>query len=81
MVLNLIRGLPVKRADEVLQFSDREVSNDIRTALESMLGLPVVYNNDGNAAALYAHFVRFGPEAAQHSSISAIVSWITVAPR
>ncbi len=46
---------------------------DIRTALESRIGLPVVYNNDGNAAALYAHFVRFGLDAAQHSSISAIV--------
>jgi len=33
--LNLIRGLPVKRADEVLQFSDREVSNDIRKVLAS----------------------------------------------
>ncbi len=35
VVLNLIRGLPVKRADEVLQFSDREVSNDIRKVLAS----------------------------------------------
>ena len=29
---------------------------DFRGALEARLGLPVVYNNDGNAAALYAHF-------------------------
>jgi large subunit ribosomal protein L22 len=35
VVLNLIRGVPVKRADEVLQFSDREVSNDIRKVLAS----------------------------------------------
>jgi large subunit ribosomal protein L22 len=35
VVLNLIRSLPVKRADEVLQFSDREVSNDIRKVLAS----------------------------------------------
>ena len=35
VVLNLIRGLPVKHADEVLQFSDREVSNDIRKVLAS----------------------------------------------
>src|SRR4051812_50118651 len=35
VVLDLIRGLPVKRADEVLQFSDREVSNDIRKVLAS----------------------------------------------
>jgi glucokinase len=46
---------------------------DFRGALEARLGLPVVYNNDGNAAALYAHYVRFGPDASQHSSISAIV--------
>lgn len=46
---------------------------DFRSALEDRLGLPVVYNNDGNTAALYAHHVCFGPEAARHSSISAIV--------
>jgi glucokinase len=46
---------------------------DIRGALEARLGLPVVYNNDANAAALYAHHVRFGERAAGHSSISAIV--------
>ena len=46
---------------------------DIRGALEARLGLPVVYNNDANAAALYAHHVRFGDGAAGHSSVSAIV--------
>jgi predicted NBD/HSP70 family sugar kinase len=46
---------------------------DIRTALEKRLGLPVVYNNDGNAAALYAHVVHFGADAARRSSVSAIV--------
>ena len=46
---------------------------DVRGALEARLGLPVVYNNDANAAALYAHSVRFGANAAGHSSISAIV--------
>ena len=46
---------------------------DVRGALEARLGIPVVYNNDANAAALYAHHVRFGPKAAGHSSISAIV--------
>ncbi len=46
---------------------------DIRTALERRLGVPVVYNNDGNAAALYAHHSHFGREAALHSSVSAIV--------
>jgi glucokinase len=46
---------------------------DVRGALEARLGLPVVYNNDANAAALYAHHMRFGAAAARHSSISAIV--------
>jgi glucokinase len=46
---------------------------DFRSALERRLGLPVVYNNDGNAAALYAHFVLFGAEAAAHSSVAAVV--------
>ena len=46
---------------------------DIRGALAERLGLPVIYNNDGNAAALYAHHVRFGAESARHSSVSAIV--------
>jgi glucokinase len=46
---------------------------DVRGALEARLGLPVIYNNDANAAALYAHHVRFGDKAAGHSSVSAIV--------
>jgi glucokinase len=46
---------------------------DVRAALEARIGRPVVYNNDGNAAALYAHHVYFGPDAADHGSISAIV--------
>jgi glucokinase len=46
---------------------------DIRGALEARLGLPVVYNNDGNAAALYAHHEHFGPDSARRSSVSAIV--------
>lgn len=46
---------------------------DIRGALEERLGLPVVYNNDGNAAALYAHVEHHGPAAQQRSSVSAIV--------
>ena len=36
---------------------------DIRGALAERLGLPVIYNNDGNSAALYAHHVRFGAES------------------
>jgi glucokinase len=46
---------------------------DIRGALEARLGIPVVYNNDGNAAALYAHYVRHGAEAAARGSVSVIV--------
>lgn len=46
---------------------------DMRTALEKHLGIPVVYQNDGNAAALYAHHVFFGPRALWRSSVSAII--------
>ena len=46
---------------------------DFRGAVEAHLGVPVVYNNDGNAAALYAHYQLFGLLAGQRSSISAIV--------
>lgn len=46
---------------------------DYRGALAARLGLPVVYSNDGNAAALYAHHVFFGAEAPRRSSVSAIV--------
>jgi glucokinase len=46
---------------------------DFRGALERELGLPVVYSNDGNAAALYAHHEHFGSVAGERSSISAIV--------
>jgi predicted NBD/HSP70 family sugar kinase len=45
---------------------------DIRGALAGRLGVPVVYNNDGNAAAFYAHTVHFGPGSGR-SSVSAIV--------
>jgi len=46
---------------------------DFRGALEDRLRLPVVYNNDGNAAALYAHHMHFGAEAERRSSVSVIV--------
>lgn len=46
---------------------------DFRSAVEARLGLPVIYNNDANAAALYAHERYFGPDAPRRSSISAIV--------
>jgi len=46
---------------------------DVRGALQARLGLPVVYSNDGNAAALYAHHRHFGSGAMRRSSVSAIV--------
>jgi predicted NBD/HSP70 family sugar kinase len=46
---------------------------DVRSALEARLGLPVIYNNDANAASLYAHHVHFGPSATRRSSVSLIV--------
>src|ERR1700728_3155663 len=48
---------------------------DVRGALERALGIRVVYNNDANAAALYAHHVFFGAggEADRSSSVSAII--------
>jgi predicted NBD/HSP70 family sugar kinase len=45
----------------------------VRAAAELRLGLPVIYNNDANAASLYAHLHLFGPDADSRSSVSAIV--------
>jgi predicted NBD/HSP70 family sugar kinase len=46
---------------------------DLRSALETRLGLPVVYNNDGNAAALYAHHALYAGEAEEHDSVSVVI--------
>ncbi len=46
---------------------------DVRAAVEHHLHLPVIYNNDGNAAALYAHNKHYGIDGINRSSISAIV--------
>ncbi|MBO0837032.1 MAG: ROK family protein, partial [Actinobacteria bacterium] len=47
---------------------------DVRSALAARIGLPVIFNNDANAAALYAHHAHFGAELAwQRSSVSVIV--------
>lgn len=46
---------------------------DFRSALEQRLGVPVVYNNDANAATLYAHVRHFGVAADLRSSVAAIV--------
>ena len=45
---------------------------DIRAGLESTLGLPVTYLNDGNAAALWGHVSLFGSENTS-TSVSAII--------
>jgi glucokinase len=46
---------------------------DVRSALEARLGLPVIYNNDANAASLYAHHAHFGAAAPHRSSVALIV--------
>ena len=45
---------------------------DIRAGLETRLGLPVTYLNDGNAAALWGHASVFGSEN-HAASVSAII--------
>jgi predicted NBD/HSP70 family sugar kinase len=47
-------------------------SFDIRGSLAHRLGKPVVYLNDGNAAALWGHFSIFGASS-RETSISAII--------
>jgi predicted NBD/HSP70 family sugar kinase len=47
-------------------------SFDIRQGLERKLAKPVLYLNDGNAGALWGHFVLFGASHAE-TSISAII--------
>lgn len=45
---------------------------DMRLGLEQRLGRPVTYLNDGNAGALWGHFVIFG-EDNQATSVSALI--------
>ncbi|MEO8070440.1 MAG: ROK family protein [Acidobacteriota bacterium] len=45
---------------------------DVREQLEARLGVPVTYQNDGNAAALWGHFSIFGTDRGA-TSVSAIV--------
>ena len=47
-------------------------SFDLRGALERSIKVPVSFLNDGNAAALYAHWVRFGDDPTK-TSVSLIV--------
>ncbi len=61
-VLDLIRGLPVRIADETLQFTDRHVSDDIRKVLSSAVA-NAVNNDEQDAGELYvkACFADEGP--------------------
>jgi large subunit ribosomal protein L22 len=52
VVLDLVRGLPVRAADEVLQFTDREVSNTIRKVLASAVA-NAVHNDEQEADELF----------------------------
>jgi len=51
-VLDLIRGLDVQRADEVLQFTDRDISNVIRKVLASAVA-NAIHNDEQDAEDLY----------------------------
>ncbi len=46
---------------------------DLRGAVERALGRPVSYLNDGNAAALWGHFILFGEAAAHSTSVSVVI--------
>ena len=61
-VLNLIRGLEVRRADEVLQFTDRDVSNIVRKVLASAVA-NAQHNDEQDPDELYirACFADEGP--------------------
>jgi large subunit ribosomal protein L22 len=62
VVLDLIRGLDVRTADEVLQFTDRHIARDIRKVLASAVA-NAVNNDDQDADELYvvACFADEGP--------------------
>jgi large subunit ribosomal protein L22 len=62
VVLDLIRGLDVKTADEVLQFTDRHIARDIRKVLASAVA-NAVNNDHQDADELYvvACFADEGP--------------------
>jgi large subunit ribosomal protein L22 len=62
VVLNLIRGLPVRRADEVLQFTDREAARVVRKVLASAVA-NAVHNDELDPEELYvkACFADEGP--------------------
>ena len=61
-VLGLIRGLDVRRADEVLQFTDREIARAIRKVLASAVA-NAIHNDEQDPDELYvrACFADEGP--------------------
>ena len=61
-VLDLIRGLDVRRADEILQFTTRDVAKDIRKVLASAVA-NAVHNDEQDADELFvlACFADEGP--------------------
>ena len=61
-VLDLIRGLDVRSADEVLQFTDRHIARDVRKVLASAVA-NAVNNDDQDAEELFviACFADEGP--------------------
>jgi large subunit ribosomal protein L22 len=61
-VLDLIRGLDVRSADEVLQFTDRHIARDVRKVLAGAVA-NAVNNDDQDADELYvvACFADEGP--------------------
>lgn len=66
VVLDLIRGLPVKRADEVLQFTQRDAAHDVRKVLASAVANATDTNNAayvGDADELYV-LAAFADEGA-----------------
>ena len=62
VVLDLIRGLDVRSADEVLQFTDRHIARDVRKVLASAVA-NAVNNDEQDADELYviACFADEGP--------------------
>jgi len=62
VVLDLIRGLPVRNADEVLQFTDKEAAVAVRKVLASAVA-NAVHNDEQDADELYvkACFADEGP--------------------
>ena len=66
VVLDLVRGLPVRQADEVLQFTDRAIARDIRKVLASAVANATdtdsgAYIGDADELFVLACFADEGP--------------------